>query len=281
MGPILLYFAVQVGVPPAFVVALALRWMYLRSVRRSMLRSRAAAPADEASRVAADPPSQPLAIVPAAAPPRAAARGVWRGPWIAVAVHVCAGLAYALGMTWLWAHVSGIDFSWVLLPFTLFFAWPLVIVLSLVATVTWRGVALIVLIYAALFLLIVVWVTHETTMTVSQIALVWWNNNGIATLLLLAFLARPIKAMGPIVVALVMAGVAAMFETADILSNQDVVEWVALMMGRLGFSGTVGGYAAAVILFGLAAIVAILMAYVVLRGTGRLYRAQWISDQSI
>src|SRR5215475_1922895 len=98
MGPILLYVAVQIGVPSAFVVALALRWLYLRGVRRSMLRSAAAASAAEASRVAAEPPSRQLEIVSAGAPPRAAVRSAWRGPWIAVAVHVCAGVAYALAI---------------------------------------------------------------------------------------------------------------------------------------------------------------------------------------
>src|SRR5262249_37540494 len=144
MGPILLIVAVQIGAPSALVVALALRWMYLRGVRRSMLRSVAAAPADEASSGAAEPPEQPLALRPAGGPPRAAVRSAWRGPWIAVAVHVCAGIAYAISVTLAWAQLTGVDYSWyAVVLFSPFYAWPLVIVVSLIATVTWRATALV------------------------------------------------------------------------------------------------------------------------------------------
>src|SRR5262249_60890038 len=107
MGPLLLYAAVQIGVPLAFVVALALRWLYLRGVRPSMLRSVAAVPADEAAPALAEPPARPLAIVAAGAPPRASVRSAWRGPSIAVAVQVCAGFAYALVVALGGGHVAG------------------------------------------------------------------------------------------------------------------------------------------------------------------------------
>jgi hypothetical protein len=282
MGSALLSVAVQFGVPSAFVVALALRWLYLRGVRRSMLRSVAAAPADEAPRVAADPPSRPLEIVSASAPPRAAVRTAWRGPWVAVAVHVCAGFAFALAVTWAWVKAGGIDFSWDgLLLFSLFYFWPVVIVVGLVATVTWRAAAVAPLVYAALFIPAAAWMMRGTTLTVAQVAQNWWNINGISTLLVLAFLARPIKAVGPIVVALMMAAVAGVFATADVLTDQDAVEWVAMLATNLGFSGDVGGIATGLIAFALGAVFAVLIAYIVLRIIGRLYRAQWISDQSI
>ena len=111
-----LWTFLEFAVPLALVVSLALRWVYLRVVRRSMLRPvvEMAAPADEASPAPqtfpapADPPSQRLEIVPAATPARDAVRAAWRGPWIAVAVHAVAGLAYALAMTsaWAWAAMG-------------------------------------------------------------------------------------------------------------------------------------------------------------------------------
>jgi len=282
MGPLLLYAAVQIGVPLAFVVALALRWLYLRGVRRSMLRSVAAAPADEAAPALAEPPARPLAIVASGVPPRASVRSAWRGPSIAVAVHVCAGFAYALVVTLVWVHVAGADDPWDgVALFSLFYAWPLVIVVSLVATVTWRAAAFVVLTYAALFIPAVALMMQGTTLTVAEVAYNWWNINGIGTLLVLAFLARPIKAMGPIVVALMMAAVAGVFESADVLSNPDVSEWVATLATSLGLGGTGGGYTAIVVVFGGAALAAALIAYVLLRLIGRLYRKQWISDQSI
>src|SRR5215475_3489026 len=112
MGPLLLYAAVQIGVPLAFVVALALRWLYLRGVRRSMLRFVAAAPANEAAPALAEPPARPLAIVAAGAPPRASVRSAWRGPSIAVAVQGCAGFGYAVVVTLVWVHVAGAADPW-------------------------------------------------------------------------------------------------------------------------------------------------------------------------
>src|SRR5262245_10176018 len=159
LGTISLNVILQFAVPLAFVVALALRWVYLRGVRRSMLRPvvEISAPADEvspgsqAAPALADPPSQRLEIMPAAAPARDAVRAAWRGPWIAVGVHAAAGFAYALTVTLAWAWVTDSGYAWDgILLFSLFFVWPLVIVIGLVATVTWRAVAVVVLVYAAL-----------------------------------------------------------------------------------------------------------------------------------
>src|SRR5262249_29295531 len=272
MGPLLLYVAVQFGVPLAFVVALALRWLYLRGVRRSMLRSVAAAPADEAAPAPAEPPARPLAIVAAGAPTRAAVRSAWRGPSTAVAVHVCAGFAYALVVTLVWVDVAGAGYPWDgVALFSLFYAWPLAIVVSLVATVSWRAAAFVVLIYAALFIPAVAWMMQGTTLTVAEVAYNWWSVNGISTLLVLAFLARPSRAMGPIVVALMMAAVAGIFESADVLSDPDVSEWVATLATSLGLGGTAGGYTAIVVVFGGAALAAALVAYILLRLVGRVF----------
>src|SRR5262245_24878244 len=106
LGTISLEVILQFAVPLAFVVALALRWIYLLGVRRAMLRPVVGitAPADEASPASrafpgpADPPSQRLEIVSAAAPAPDAVRAVWRGPWAAVAVHAVAGVVYALAV---------------------------------------------------------------------------------------------------------------------------------------------------------------------------------------
>src|SRR4051812_42922106 len=116
---------VEIAVPLALVVSLALRWLYLRAVRGSMLRPVASAPAEPPATAAAtpvEPPSERLKIVAAAPPPRDAVRASWRGPWTAVAVHVVAGLVYAVTVTvvWAWLANSGYSFDGVVL-FTLFF----------------------------------------------------------------------------------------------------------------------------------------------------------------
>ena len=94
-------------------------------------------------------------------------------------------------------------------------------------------------------------------------------------------MARPIKAVGPIVVALMMAPTAGVFGMAHLLTHQRPLEWVVLIATKLGFSGHVGGIAAGLIVFVLAAVATGLVGYIGLRGIGRLYKAQWISDQSL
>ena len=289
-----LWTFLEFAVPLAVVVSLALRWVYLRVVRRSMLRPvvEMTAPTDEASPTPqtfpapADPPSQRLEIVPAATPARDAVRAACRGPRIAVTVHAVAGLAYAFAMTSAWAWAANgyeweADLLYILWPMIVWFVWPLVIVVGLVAPVSWRAMSVVVLIYAALFFVSMTWLTQGTGITLPMVALNWWNMNGIGTLLVLAFLARPIKAVGPIVVALMMAPTAGVFGMAHLLTHQRPLEWVVLIATKLGFSGHVGGIAAGLIVFVLAAVATGLVGYIGLRGIGRLYKAQWISDQSL
>jgi hypothetical protein len=220
--------------------------------------------------------------VPAATPARDAVRAAWRDPWIAVAVHLAAGLVYALAMSLAWAWLADAGDAWdVILLLTLFFAWPLVVIVVDIVAMSWRGMLAVALIYATLFFVCMSWVTRGTGITLSQVAFNWWNMNGVGTLLVLAFLARPIRAMGPIVVALMMAVTGGVFGMADLMSDQSVLEWIALIATRLGFSGSSGGIAAGLIVFGLAALAAGVVGYIALRPIGLLYQSQWISDQSI
>ena len=275
----------------ALLVSLALLWAYLRAVKRSMLRS--IVPSGDAGtasvhspNVTTAPPELPLEIVQPETPSNTAVRSVWRGPGRTAAIQVVAGFIYAAGVTlawtWLAARTAGWQgFVWEgFVMFTLFFAWPLVVVIGLVLTVSWRAMGLVVLFYAALIVPIALYLMQGTGVTPAQFALNWWNINGPATLFVLVFLARPIRAMGPIVAALVVAAAAGVFGMAFFLDHT-MIEWVAGVAGDLGFSGELGGFAVGFIVFGSAALAAALVAYIVLRWLGRLYRKQWISDQSI
>jgi hypothetical protein len=281
---------VQLAVPLAFVLALGLRWLYLRSVRRSMMRSapnRFASDTEVSSASgkasAVEPPAHQLEVISATPPPREAVRACWQGPCIAAAVHGLAGVGYAFTMACVWGHAAGDIYRWdVILLFSVFFAWPLVIVVSMVATLAWRGVAIVMLSYALIFLAVGIWLTHDTNISLIQVILNWWSANGIGTLLVLSFLARPIRATGPIVVALMMVAIAGVLGMADLISDeQSVLEWIAWIATALGFSGSFGGLAAGLIVFAVVALGAGLIAYLALRLIGAIYRAQWISDQSI
>lgn len=275
----------------SLLVSLVLLWGYLRSVKRSMLLAGASADqplpsAENASPVTAAPPAAPLRIGPFSAQTYEASESVWRGPRRTVAIQIAAGLTYAAGVTlaWLWliAKVANWhEFAWQgFVVFTLFFAWPLVVVIGLVATVSWRGMALVVLVYLALLLPAALYQMQGTAVTPALFAFNWWTINGPATLFVLAFLVRPIRAMGPIVAALVVASAAGVFGTAGAL-NETMIEWISSAAASLGFRGSFGGIAASLIVFGSAALAAALVGYIALRGLGRLYRAQWLSDQSL
>jgi hypothetical protein len=121
---------------------------------------------------------------------------------------------------------------------------------------------------------------HGTPATAVIVARGWWSTNGPATIVVLVFLTRPIRAMGPIVMALSVAAALGIFGTAGFL-DKTMIEWIGGVAGDLGLSGKSGGYFVGLIIFGVPALLAALIGYVVLRGLGRLYRQQWLSDQTI
>jgi hypothetical protein len=274
----------------ALVVSLTLLRVYLRAVERSMMRPALSSsvpvevpPAQVASSA---PPTVPLEIALQGKPPVAAVAAVWRGPVGAAAVQVVAGLAYALTVTLAWTWIArqltpDRQVAWQgLLLFTLFFAWPVVIAAGLVATISWRAMALVVLAYAVVLASMLAWRAQGTEATLPMIASGWWQVNGAATVLVLVFLARPIRAIGPIVAALTVAAALGVFATAH-FANQTIIEWVGEVAGAIGLSGRWGGNIAGLVLFGVPGLVAAVLAFLALRLLGRLHRARWISDQSI
>ena len=152
--------------------------------------------------------------------------------------------------------------------------------LGLIATISWRGKAIIVFGYALLLASVALYLMQGTPITPAYFALGWWKINGAATLFVLAMLIRPIRAMGPIVAALVVAGAAGVFGLAFSL-DEISIEWIGSVATGLGLSGRGGGVVVAVVVFGAAGVAALLAGYVVLRGIGWLYRMQWVSDRSI
>jgi hypothetical protein len=316
----LFYLIVEIAAPLALVVSLTLRWAYLRAVRRSMLRPviHGAPGGDDGSsalaRRAAPAPAHPLEIVPAAVPAHTAVRSARRGPWIAVAVHVVGGLTYALAVTAAYVvevapmltTVGGASFGWRFwvgtLWFCLFYAWPVVIVVSLLVKLSWRTMVVVVIVCAALFvgaawLMIggVSWtvpqamqdaatsqgVTAPPSISLLQVVDGWWSMDGIATLVVLAFLVRPIRAIGPVVLALTVAALSGAYGMVFLFAHRQPAQWLGTIATKLGFDGRIGVIAVVVMVLGVGGVAACLLGYLALRGIGRLYTAQWMSEQSI
>jgi hypothetical protein len=316
----LLDLIVEIAAPLALVFSLMLRWAYLRAVQRSMLRPvMHGAPVDKDSSAApagraAPAPAHRLEIVPASVPTRVAVRAAGRGPWIAVIVHVVAGFTYALAaiapFVWVVGHTLAaagqLDIGWRYLPgmlwFGLFYAWPLVIVVSLLVTLSWPTMAAVVAACAALFIgaawLVIggvsvavpqpardVAMSHSGTAPSSfglrQVVELWCSVNGVATLVVLAFLVRPIRAIGLVVLALTVAALSGTYGMVVLLGHQQPAQWVTTVTTKLGFEGGIGGIAVLVMVLGVAAVAAGLLGYLALRGVGRLYTAQWMSERSV
>lgn len=311
------YLVAEIAGPLALVISLGLRWLYLRAVWRSMLRPvvDGTSWSGDGLPVAADPPARPLEMLPVAAPTRAAVRAAGRGQRVTVAVHAFAGVAYALTITagYIWAAnkfmaaIGGMAIGWRLLPgtvwFCMFYAWPVVIVVSLLMTLRWRAMVVAVVVFAAVFVgaacLVLGGLNVVVPGSLQQVALahgmtaissisvwhvagqMWFLINGVATLLVLAFLVRPIRAIGPVVLALAMAGVGGAMATVFVLAKGRPGEWLAWVTAKLGIDGTAGNVAVIVVVLGAAGALTVLLGYLVLRGVGALYRTQRISDQSI
>jgi hypothetical protein len=205
----------------ALVVSLFLLHRYRRAVIRSMRRrSRQSIaeptgymPPDEAHAANESPLEFSIVTSDAVGADRKKDllyRQVRRRPWLAALVYAVAGCAFAATMTAAFLWSSGMEF----LPFRFAYltwanAWPVVLTINLVAAVSWRAK----IILSAVYLVIggalgSAVIDKSPDLTVAQLAYLWFNANAIPSVLLLIFLNRRIRAVGPLVMVLMLLGVA-------------------------------------------------------------------------
>ena len=273
------------AVPLAFVISAALLALYLRAVLRSMRRrSGSTAPPPAPVAVAATPPVVALAVeeVAASGPLADGAQALVtasrRGRWRVGVVYVLAGLSSAALMTLIYLVANEIPF----LPLrTLFvglsFAWPLVLTLGLVAATSWWGWMALLAGYAALMMAIVAPALSQT-FTPLQAILAWLIHNGPATVMVLVFLARRIRAVGPLVMAFTFAAVSGMSVTVNAVGSSNArMAAVAELGSQMGLSGHVtfaGVMLVGAVLLGIAG-------WLLLQVLGWLYRTRRVSDQTL
>jgi hypothetical protein len=115
-------------------------------------------------------------------------------------------------------------------------------------------------------------------LTLIQVPLLWLLTNGPASLLLLTFLLRPIRAVGPLVlVFLLMAAIGSQSVLSVASANSSVLKAIAEFGFGLGLGGTQVFYGT--ILLGIIAFAA--AGWPLLRWIGRRYERKRFSDQSI
>ncbi len=277
------------AVPLAFVVSLLLLWIYLRSVKRSMLVRAGASPETPPTgteSALAAPPALPLELVTEgevaerSLPQRSASRAL-TGPWQAALVYGVAGLGYAATLTALYLYAGGQEF----VPLRFLFialvqAWPVVLTVGLVAARSWRDWLLAVAAYFALFAAVAgAGVAHSANFTWLQAIVFWVLAVLPGTFLILAFLPRPIRAVGPMVLVFMMAAVGGTTIWRNVLGpvGNPFSRRVIDVFVSLGLDGVQAFYA----MQAVGGLVLGLIGWLVLLGIGRLYRFRWISDQSI
>jgi hypothetical protein len=276
-----------ISAPLTAVASFFLLWLFRRAVRREMHAQAGALgqprpPAEPHRPPAGDGPDLAITTLEGtAAPPggptdRAITASVQR----LAGVYGLAGLAYALIMALanLVAAGAGVRptaFLWL----TLSCAWPIVLALGLAVAAS-RAERLAIA-GAYLAMLIVAWLlalVAGSKVSVVSLPTLWLLLNGEPTLLLLAFLTRRVRAVGPLVLALMIAGVAGACLIIMLLGTSDAAQWAVVSASfALGLDVRIAYFLS--VLTGFLALV-ILGGWVLSR-LGRAYQAKRFSDQAL
>lgn len=283
---ILIVAAILTAVTSAFLL-----WLYRRATLRGMKRSAgtAALSSQPGGLEKAAPASlSPLAIVSqqgrTLATPSAAATAAYRRTArfvrVAALVYAAGGLVYAMIMTipWLINAGGGFILSRSLL-LVINYAWPVVLVVSLVAAATYRDVLGIAGGYLVTVLTVALYgLVRNPELSSGDLAFLWLYFNAPGTILLLAFLHRRVRAVGPLVLAFMVAGVTGAFLATFAAGESELLRRaVVSIVVNFGLGAT-----AAYVLLHVAGFAAFaLLGWWLLGLIGRRYRAKRLSDQSL
>jgi len=285
----ILPFIVLVASGLAFPVCLFLLKLYRRSVTKSMALVAAGESAAREPAVVSRAPSTQLRVaamggnsVPIGVDTEAHAyRNAASGPWRASAIYAVAGMAYALVMTAGWLLATGDEtIVWIKLLILLWtYFWPAVLTILLVAAYDKnRRLQLFGAYFSAFAVLIAIAIARNPDMGVGGLPLYWTILNGPPTVLLLTFLLRPVRAVGPLVlVFLIVIAIGSQSVLSIAGANEELLRAIANIGFELGAKAT--GVFVAMILFGV--FVFSLFGWPLLRLLGRGYRRKKFSDQSI
>lgn len=203
------------------------------------------------------------------------------GLWRAAAVYAASGIAYAglmtAGLRMSDSSLHGGLIQIAFLGWT--YWWPAVLVVLLVAAYDRRRQLQVVGAYAGVFIALVVLATSgESKVTPPELALSWVLLNGPATFLIFAFTLRKIRAVGPLVLTLLLLlAVGSQSLIWLVSANNAVLRVVAEFGSTLGLHAK--GVFFALVLVGMLGFG--WLAWPLLRWLGRRYESRRFSDQSI
>jgi hypothetical protein len=266
---VIVFIVLLIAVPLAYLTSLILLRLYRRAVLRGMLKR---TDTEQSKPVAQETTSAPhqhietelkINVHDSGASFESALKGIYadlrRAPWHAATIYAAAGLCYALVMTFVF--LSATDHGFHLTSFLMLFwyyAWPVVVTVCLVAAANWQMRFAVTLIYfLALIPLFMLTLFSNPFVGWGQIAVLWVLTNFVALVILLAFLNRRIRAVGPFVLTFMIIAVTGSVILPIFLGINSILLFV------LGF-----------ILFGV-------LGWFLLRGIGNWYKQKKISEQSI
>ena len=281
MLPTLMLAAAALTAP----VSVFLLWLYRRAVARSM-RGEAGAAAPAAAASDAAPPGAALALrwtdartLDAAAP--AGYLHALRSLRSALVVYAVAGLAYALVLASAWLVFTRDDgfvlsrFLWLLSCY----AWPTALALGMIGAVS-RGQRVLVGVayFTMLFAVAIYGLARNEEVSPASLVFFWLFTNLPATVLLLAFLHRRVRAVGPLVLSFMATAVIGSQILLSALASSDTSLRGAVAVGSMfGLGGTQTFFAIMLLGFALAGV----LGWWLLKRIGGRYQRRRMSDQSL
>jgi hypothetical protein len=283
MLPMLLLASAVLTAP----VSLFLLWLYRRAVERSMAGSagHASALLAQAMRDIDEGALLQVRLIDAAVvdglPPPPLYRNAVTSLFSATAVYVVAGLTYALVLTCAWLVFTSEDgfpltrFLWLMSCY----GWPTALAVGMLAAVSRGQRALVLLAYfAMLFAVAIYGLLRNAELNPAQLVYFWMFTNAPATVLLLAFLHRRVRAVGPLVLAFMVTAVIGAQVLIALVGSSDTSLRAAASAGSIfdldGLDLLLAILLTGFVLFGL-------LGWWLLKWLGRRYQARKMSDQSL
>src|SRR5499433_154611 len=207
-------------------------------------------------------------------------RRAMQRPWQTAAVYTAAGRYYALFVTigWLAApHDRAVVWTKVAFLFWLYF-WPTVIAIVLVAAYNpTRQWGLFATYFVVLLSLSGIALVLTPDIGIGQLLLLWIVVNGLPTVIMLAFLLQPIRAVGPLVLAFVITVSLGSYLLWISSRNEKTLRTISQIGSRLDANQVT--VFAGMIIVGL--LLFALLGWGLLSLLGKLYEQKKLSDQSM
>lgn len=279
------------------VLALPISYFLLRLYRKALLKGmnrRSESPGEERAPARTERAGAPVApagelrlnVIDAAASTGAGESAgplfhhARSSPWRAGMIYGVGGIAFAAVMAFCFLRSSNTEFlplRYLILLWA--YSWPLVLTLSLVAATQQKTRLLLLAAHGVGFAILgAIGLARSPDSSVLQLAVLWLSTNLPPTLLMLVFLIRKVRAVGPLVITFLVLSLTGSNLLLSVLDrHQGVLRSVAEVGFSLGLGGT--GVFWSLILIGF--LLFAVLGWFALQWIRRRYLAKGINDQSL